>query len=223
MKKGTVILVIIVLFLVGYYGFVKNNIKGQNLSEKSKMSFFITSTNPGNGANLGGLAGADAYCQMLAENVGITGKTWRAYLSTVTPKINAKDRIGDGPWYNAKGIIIAKNLGELHGENNINKITALTEKGEIVSGRGDIVNVHDILTGSNEDGTVKIGEVDTTCDDWTSGGGGSAWVGHHDRIGRDDSAPMKSWNSSHSSRGCDMESLKSTGGGGLFYCFALEE
>lgn len=188
------------------------------------MSFFITSVNPGKGGDLGGLAGADAYCATLAQSAGVNSKTWRAYLSAVakgsTPAVNAKDRIGAGPWYNANGVLVANTVGELHGVNNLNKLTALSEKGGIVSGRGDDVNVHDILTGSNADGTVRVASTDTTCNNWTSGSSGSAWVGHHDRMGLDESAAMKSWNSSHASQGCSLANFKSTGGSGLFYCFA---
>lgn len=185
------------------------------------MSFFITSINPGKGADLGGLSGADAYCATLANNVGVTGKTWSAYLSTTGKSgVNAKDRIGNGPWYNAKGELIANNLVELHEVNALSKVTALTEKGEIVSGRGDTINMHDILTGSNNKGVSVATTTDTTCANWTSGDVGSAYVGHHDRIGINESAPMKSWNSSHLTRGCSLPQLKSTGGAGLFYCFA---
>ena len=168
--------------------------------------------------------GADAYCGQLAEAAGVTGKTWRAYLSAGAtadnPVVNARERIGYGPWYNAKGVLIAENGPQLHGENNLNKETALTEKGEVVSGRGDEVNMHDMLTGADANGLYAAGPIDTTCHNWTSSDEGSAYVGHHDRIGINDSAPMKSWNSSHETRGCSMEDLKATGGGGLFYCFA---
>lgn len=191
------------------------------------MSFFITSANPGQGANFGGLLGADAYCQKLAQDAGSTGKTWRAYLSAAptftTGVVHAKDRIGSGPWYNFKGKMIAKDLAELHENNNLNKDTALTEKGDVVWGRGDEVNMHDILTGSKSDGTWSTVSSDTTCKNWTSSTTGSAWVGHHDRIGIDDSAPMKSWNSSHATKGCGMTDLQSTGGSGLLYCFATNE
>ncbi len=189
-----------------------------------KMSFFITSINPGKGGDLGGLEGADLYCKTLAESAGIQGKTWRAYLSAAPsngkPATNARDRIGNGPWYNYNGELIASNLEELHTANTINKNTALTEKGTIVPGRGDDINIHDILTGSNDKGMLVATTTDTTCSNWTSSDKGSAYVGHHDRIGINDSAPMKSWNSSHLTRGCSLPALKSTGGGGLFYCFA---
>jgi hypothetical protein len=180
------------------------------------MSFFITSQGPGDGANLDGLAGADAHCRQLAEAAGVTGKTWRAYLSTNDE--NARDRIGNGPWYNAKGDVIAMNVDELHSDaNKIDKQTGLTEKGEPVKGRGDEPNMHDILTGSTPEGTVAVGQ---TCGDWTSNGDGAAIVGHHDRIGLRDDAPSKSWNSSHPSRGCGKDDLPKSGGNGLFYCFA---
>jgi hypothetical protein len=186
-------------------------------AQDNAMSFFITSQGLGS-ANLGGLAGADTHCQSLAEAAGATGKTWRAYLSTSTE--NAKDRIGSGPWFNQKGEKIADDVASLHSDaNNITKETALDEKGQVVSGRGDQPNRHDILTGSTPDGTVAA---DQTCGDWTLGGAeGVAMVGHHDRMGLDDSAAAKSWNSSHASRGgCSLEALKSTGGDGLLYCFA---
>ena len=189
----------------------------------SAMGFFVTSVNPGKGADLGGLAGADAYCGRLAANAGAGAgsKTWRAYLSTSGANaVNARDRIGNGPWTNAKGELVAANVAELHGSNKLNKQTALTEKGGMVSGRGDPVNLHDILTGSTDDGRASTEAKDTTCGNWTLSGAGSAIVGHHDRIGLNDSAPMKSWNSSHGSRGCSLDDLKATGGGGLMYCFA---
>jgi hypothetical protein len=186
------------------------------LAQDTAMSFFITSQGPGDGANLGGLAGADAHCRQLAEAAGVAGKTWRAYLSTNDE--NARDRIGNGPWYNAKGDVIAMNVDELHNDaNKIDKQTGLTEKGEPVKGRGDEPNMHDILTGSTPEGTVAAGQ---TCGDWTSNGDGAAIVGHHDRIGLRNDAPSKSWNSSHPSRGCGKDDLPKAGGNGLFYCFA---
>ncbi|TPI56636.1 MULTISPECIES: hypothetical protein [unclassified Mesorhizobium] len=191
---------------------------GTALSQDAKMSFFVTSVGSGKGADLGGLKGADAHCASLAEAAGVTGKTWAAYLSTSTE--DARDRIGKGPWVNAKGIKIADDVASLHGDaNGITKQTALTEKGEMVNGRGDTPNRHDMLTGSKPDGT-RI--ADQTCGDWTmSGTEGAAMMGHHDRTGLDDSAAAKSWNSSHASRGgCGQEALKGTGGDGLFYCFA---
>lgn len=186
------------------------------------MSFFVTSTNPGRGADLGGLEGADRHCQALASQVGAGGKRWRAYLSTQGPvpaPVHARDRIGRGPWFNQRGEMIAANVNDLHTNNRINKQTALTEKGQMVSGRGDPVNLHDILTGSSPEGRAVPG-ADTTCSNWTSSTTGSAIVGHHDRIGLRDDAPSRSWNSSHASRGCSMEALRGTGGGGLLYCFA---
>lgn len=191
------------------------------------MTFFVTSTNPGQGGDLGGLAGADSHCQFLATKVGAGELTWRAYLSTtatlVTPARHARERIGTGPWRNAQGVVIARNLDELHGpNNNLNKQTALTERGETVSGRGDAVNQHDILTGSSSDGYAVNLAQDTTCGNWTSSGTGSAWVGHHDRLGLSDDAPARSWNSSHLSRGCSLDALRATGGAGLFYCFAVD-
>jgi hypothetical protein len=192
---------------------------------KSQMSFFLTSENAGKGADFGGLAGADAYCNKLATSVGAGGKNWRAYLSTTgAGSVNARDRIGKGPWVNAKGVVVATSVDDLHSANNkLSKANSLSEKGEVISGRGDAVNLHDILTGSGEDGRVDAAAAakgDTTCGNWTLSGAGSAIVGHHDRVGLNDSAPMKSWNSSHGTRGCDMASLKATGGGGLMYCFA---
>ena len=192
---------------------------------QSDMSFFITSANPGKGGDLGGLDGADKHCQSLAATTGAGQKTWRAYLSASAadgkPAVNARDRIGNGPWVNAKGIVVAKNLDELHGANNLTKQTALTEKGEAVTGRGDALNNHDILTGSQPDGRAFPADKDTTCGNWTRRGEGSAIVGHHDRLGLRDDEPSRSWNSSHGSRGCSLEALRMTGGAGLYYCFAV--
>jgi len=197
-------------------------------ASQNPMSFFVTSANPGQGADLGGLAGADAYCQKLATSVNAGGKNWRAYLSTTpsgaAPAVHARDRIGRGPWQNAKGVVVATSVDNLHSaDNQLNKQTALTEKGEVISGRGDAVNMHDILTGSRPDGTampVEPGK-DTTCGNWTRSGEGSAVVGHHDRDGTNpDPVANVSWNASHATRGCSMDALKSTGGAGLFYCFA---
>lgn len=195
------------------------------MAQQSSMSFFVTSVGPGNGANLGGLEGADRHCQTLAAAVGAGAKTWRAYLSTQGQgAVNARDRIGKGPWINAKGETIAKDVAELHGANNLTKQTALSEKGEVINGRGDQPNRHDILTGSQDDGTAFPPDKDMTCKNWTSATEGSAMVGHSDRIGLRDDAPSKSWNSSHPSRGsgggCTQADLRSTGGDGLFYCFA---
>jgi hypothetical protein len=186
-------------------------------AQDTPMSFFVTSQNPGQGAALGGLAGADAHCASLAEAAGVTGQTWRAYLSTSSE--NARDRIGSGPWFNAKGEKIADDVASLHGENNISKATALDESGNVVNGRGDQPNRHDILTGSLPDGTAAP----ETCNDWTSSADGAAMVGHHDRMGLDDSEAARSWNSSHTSRGgCSLEALRGTGGDGLLYCFAID-
>jgi hypothetical protein len=189
------------------------------------MTFFVSSAGKGNGADLGGLAGADAHCQALARAAGSALTNWRAYLSTTEPGgtegVNARDRIGKGPWQNAKGVVVAKSVEDLHSaSNNITKQTALTEKGETVSGRGDPVNKHDILTGSDPQGMFSTAGGDTTCGNWTKSGEGSAILGHHDRQGLKDTRHMKSWNSSHGSRGCSQDNLKSTGGDGLIYCFA---
>ena len=188
----------------------------------SGMTFFVTSVGSGNGANLGGLSGADKHCQDLAQAAGAGGHTWHAYLSNSSPAVNARDRIGAGPWRNAKGVIIANSVADLHSaSNNLNKQTALTEKGDTIPGRGDPVNQHDILTGSAMDGTLMSGTGDVTCSNWTSSGEGAAIVGHVDRRGLNESDAMKSWNSSHPSRGCSQENLVGTGGAGLFYCFAV--
>lgn len=183
----------------------------------SGLSFFITSSGPGDGANLGGLVGADAHCQRLAGDVGAGSRTWHAYLSTSGEgAIDARDRIGSGPWVNAEGVTVAENPAQLHGENNLTKQTVLTEKGGIINGRGDSPNRHDILTGSALDGT-SAGQ---SCANWTSNGEGSAQVGHHDRTGG--GANPTSWNSAHGSRGCSQSNLQGTGGDGLFYCFAID-
>ena len=191
-------------------------------AQQANMTFFITSAGTGKGADLGGLEGADKHCQALAAAAGAGSKTWRAYLSTqaASSAVNARDRIGKGPWQNAKGVVVAKDLGELHGTNNLSKQNTLTEKGEAISGRGDPVNMHDVLTGSQEDGTAFPAGEDRTCGNWSKSGDGAAMVGHHDRQGLNESAPMKSWVSSHPSRGCGQQALVGTGGAGLFYCFA---
>lgn len=197
-------------------------------AQQSNMTFFVTSTNLGKGGDLGGLTGADQYCQTLARSVGAGNKTWRAYLSTQgMGAVNARDRIGKGPWQNAKGDVIAKDIVELHAVNNITKQTALTEKGTVVNGRGDTPNMHDILTGSQADGRAFPDGDDRTCGNWTkSSGAGAAMVGHSDRTGLDDSAGARSWNASHPSRGpgggCTQDDFKSTGGAGLLYCFAID-
>jgi hypothetical protein len=190
------------------------------------MSFFVTSVPIGDGGNLGGLAGADAHCQKLAAAVGAGNRTWRAYLSQTqagdTPAVNARARIGTGPWYNAKGQLVAANVADLHGDNqrdrnNIRKPTALNEKGGMVSGVGDTPNQHDILTGSDSTGRALVGSAAvTTCNNWTSNSTGNAVVGHHDRLG----GANTSWNAAHSSAGCSQEALVKTGGAGLLYCFA---
>jgi hypothetical protein len=227
-KKLIYILPLLLLILLAsLYALNEKNTQEENKpaeTGKKSMSFFITSSNPGKGGNLGGLAGADAYCASLAEASGTRGRVWGAYLSSTevgaTAGVNARDRIGSGPWYNAKGELIAMNLTQLHSNNMLDKQTALTEKGEIVLGRGDKPNEHDILTGSDSMGMLVATSTDTTCANWTSSDAGSAYVGHHDRIGINDSAPMKSWNSSHLTRGCSLSALSSTGGSGRFYCFA---
>ena len=203
---------------------------GQPAQPPQPMSFFVTSAGSGNGANLGGLAGADRICQTLATAAGRGDKTWHAYLSASAangqPAVNARDRIGSGPWYNAKGARIAQNVADLHGDaleqarrgNNIQKPTALNEKGETINGVGDTPNRHDMLTGSQLDGTAFTDGQDHTCSNWTSNATtGSAQLGHHDRTG----GGNISWNSTHPSRGCSQENLVSTGGAGLFYCFAI--
>ena len=193
-----------------------------------KMGFFVTSANPGKGADLGGLAGADKYCQDLATAAGAGKRTWRAYLSTTDKNggkiVNASDRIGKGPWYNAKGELIAKNLDDLHTSPNMTKQTILTEKGSVVNGRGDTPNMHDILTGSDSQGRAQMGgSADTTCSNWTSGADtGSAMVGHSDRQGLREDVAAKSWNATHASRGCSMPQLRASGGAGMFYCFAAK-
>jgi hypothetical protein len=197
---------------------------GGGMGAGKSMSFFVTSANPGKGADFGGLAGADKYCQSLATGAGAGSRTWRAYLSTTaaggSAAVNARDRIGTGPWYNAKGELVASSVDELHGSNKLTKQTALSEKGEPIKGRGDSPNEHDILTGSQPDGRAFAGGADQTCGNWTKSGDGAAMVGHHDRLGLRDDEPSRSWNSSHPSRGCSQDNLKSSGGAGLLYCFA---
>lgn len=221
-------LLIVVLVIGGIWVLMgqDNEVKNgeQNGVNASQMSFFITSVNPGRGGDLGGLSGADNYCQNLANSVGAGNRTWRAYLSTTATgtqqAVNARERIGNGPWVNAKGEKIANNLQELHSNNNLNKQTGLNEKGQEVTGRGDQPNWHDILTGSNPQGMAIATSTDTTCGNWTKSTGGSAMVGHHDRLGLSDDEASKSWNSSHLSRGCSLNELATTGSGGLLYCFA---
>ena len=198
-------------------------------AQSANTSFFVTSVGIGNGANLGGLAGADNHCQTLAQAAGAGAKTWHAYLSTQAADgeipVNARDRIGKGPWQNAKGVVIAKDVAEPHGANNLTKQTALTEKGDMNNGRGDTPNRHDILTGSQADGTAFAAGEDRTCKNWTSSTQGAAMLGHADRQGLRDDDASKSWNSSHPSRGpdggCSQKDLISTGGDGLLYCFAV--
>ena len=188
-------------------------------TQEGDMSFFITSVGPGDGANLGGLDGADRHCALLASDVGAGGKTWRAYLSS--DSADARDRIGSGPWHNANGAQIAGNVDELHYSNAaLVKETQLNENGEVVNGRGDDPNQHDILTGSQLDGTRFADGEDHTCGNWSSNGAGSAQVGHHDRGGG--GAVPSSWNSAHGSSGCGQDDLVRTGGNGYFYCFAID-
>lgn len=200
------------------------------VAQNANTTFFVTSKGIGNGGNLGGLAGADNWCQQLAQAAGAGSKTWHAYLSTQEadgkPAVNAKDRIGKGPWQNAKGVVIAKDVAELHSPaNNLTKQTALSETGEVINGRGDKPNRHDILTGSQADGTAFPPGEDRTCKNWTSSTQGAAMVGHSDRMGLNEEPPAKSWNTSHPSRGpdggCSQADLRSTGGDGLLYCFAV--
>jgi hypothetical protein len=209
---------------VGWY----SNLSAQQPAQAQQpMGFFVTSAGVGDGANLGGLAGADQHCQRLATATGAGSRTWHAYLSAAAAgtaaQVNARDRIGSGPWYNAKGALIARDVTDLHGDihrdrNSINKEFALNEKGELVKGRGDTPNQHDILTGSDSHGRVLLGSaMNTTCNNWTSNAAGSAMVGHHDRSGGGNS----SWNAAHASRSCSQADLVATGGAGLFYCFAI--
>jgi len=199
---------------------------GYAIAQESGMSFFLTSKGPGDGANLGGLAGADAHCQMLAASVGAGGKTWRAYLSTSAADgesaVNARDRIGTGPWSSANGAQVAADVADLHSDNNkLSKENSISESGKVINGRGDSPNRHDILTGSNLDGTAFSGDQDHTCRNWTyNGADGSAQVGHHDRTGG--GANPSSWNNAHGSRGCAQSDLQGTGGDGLYYCFAID-
>jgi hypothetical protein len=197
----------------------------QQKDKAADMTFFVTSVGKGNGADLGGLDGADAHCNALAKAAGSKRTNWRAYLSTTQPGgqagVNARDRIGKGPWRNAQGVVVARDLEDLHSDKvNITKQTALSEKGELVKGRGDTPNEHDILTGSDPQGLHSTAGGDTTCRNWTSSAEGSAIVGHHDRVGLQPTRHMQSWNSSHGTIGCSQEALRKTGGAGLFYCFA---
>ncbi len=216
--------IISVLSAVGLVAFHTTQLFAQEDGDAS-MSFFITSAGPGNGADLGGLDGADQHCQMLAAAVGAGDRTtWRAYLSTQATggqeAVNGRDRIGSGPWFNAEGVMVAANVDELHGDNNLNKETALNEMGQVVNGRGDSPNEYDILTGSQLDGSAFPPDADLTCQNWTGSAEGSAQVGHHDRTGG--GANPTSWNSAHGSRGCSQSDLRGTGGNGYFYCFAID-
>ncbi len=212
MKKALISMVAIALF-----AFAAQSMMAQD----ADMSFFLSGKGPGDGANLGGLEGADAHCTALAEAAGVTGKTWRAYLSTTgSDGVNAKDRIGTGPWQNANGVQVASSVADLHSDNNkLSKENSISATGEAINGRGDDPNRHDILTGSQMDGTAASGSDDTTCSNWTGNGAGSALVGHHDRQGG--GSNPTSWNEAHASRGCSQENLQGTGGDGLFYCFAI--
>jgi len=192
---------------------------GAALAQDAKMSFFVTSVGSGKGADLGGLKGADAHCASLAEAAGVTGKEWHAYLSTAD--VDARDRIGKGPWVNAKGVQIAASVADLHSANNkIAPETLVAENGRLIPSRLYTVNQHDILTGSQADGTAFPPDKDMTCGNWTKSGEGNAMVGHADRMGLRDDDASKSWNASHPSRACDAASLIATGGAGLLYCFA---
>jgi hypothetical protein len=213
-KKLTCICVLVAAAVIG-------GVQWAESQAPSGMSFFITSAGPGDGANLGGLAGADAHCQKLAAAAGAGNRTWRAYLSAAAsgnqPAVNARDRIGRGPWQNVKGVVVAKSVDDLHSDNNqLSKQNSLTEKGAMVNGRGDQPNTHDILTGSGPDGRLPMGA--TNCNNWTSNAAGAASVGHHDRQGG--GANPTSWNAAHDSKGCSQQNLVGTGGAGLFYCFA---
>ena len=200
---------------------------GTAYAQQANMTFFVTSVGSGKGADLGGLEGADAHCATLAKAAGARATNWKAYLSTTGQAgdagVNARDRIGRGPWTNVKGVVIATNVNDLHSSNaKISKQTALTEKGEVVNGRGDTPNMHDILTGSDPQGMFLTAGGDTTCGNWTKSGEGSAIVGHHDLQGLKPTRHMMSWNSSHGSRGCSQDQLKATGGNAMFYCFAAQ-
>jgi hypothetical protein len=229
-KTGSVVVAFTLPILLGsYLALAQQQGAQQNTAQRHPITFFITSVGMGKGGDLGGLAGADAHCQTLATAAGVGNATWHAYLSTQArgnqPAVNARDRIGQGPWYNSRGAAIAQNLADLHGDtmelarlgSNLFKQSALNEKGSVVNGAGDSPNTHDMLTGSQPDGRAYTDSADHTCNNWTSSGAGSAQVGHSDRIGGGNT----SWNSSHATRGCSQEDLTSTGGTGLFYCFAI--
>jgi hypothetical protein len=228
-KSLAVVVIYMVIILIGTYLSWAQEPPPRNAGQQHPMTFFVTSIGMGKGADLGGLAGADSHCRALAAAVGAGNHTWHAYLSTQArgdqPAVNARDRIGQGPWYNAKGAAIAQSLADLHGDtlelarlgSNLFKQSALNEKGEVINGVGDNPNRHDMLTGSQPDGKAFIDGADHTCNNWTSSGTGAAQLGHSDRI----SGGNASWNSSHPSRGCSQDNLISTGGAGLFYCFAI--
>lgn len=216
-RLRTVVAIVVALAAAG----ASAQAQAQAKQAPKKMSFFVTSAGSGNGADLGGLAGADKICQARADGAGAGNRMWRAYLSTSGDKpVNARDRIGKGPWYNAKGEMIAKDVDDLHTDNALTKQTALNEKGEVINGVGDKPNRHDILTGSDSQGRAHPTSLDTTCGNWTKNGAGAAQVGHSDRKGLQDTAPARSWNMSHLSRGCSQDNLRASGGDGLFYCFA---
>ncbi len=226
MRRLSIALISVVVALFSGLHFAS----AQRVLELPEMEFFVTSRGMDHGANLSGLAGADGHCQMLAETVGAGHKTWRAYLSTQArdgqPAISARDRIGTGPWHNARGAAISADQNELHGDtlaqaqlgSNLYKRSALNERGEVVNGVRDNPNQHDILTGSQLDGRAFTDDADHTCNNWTSEAEGSAQVGHSDRIGGGNT----SWNSAHGSRGCSQRDLIGTGGAGFFYCFAID-
>jgi hypothetical protein len=228
-KSLSVVAIQTVTFVLGTYLAVAQESTPRNTGQQHSMTFFVTSVGMGKGADLGGLAGADSHCQALATAVGAGSHTWHAYLSIKAsgdqPAVNARDSIGQGPWYNSKGAAIAQNLADLHGDtlelarlgSNLFKQSALNEKGAVINGVGDTPNMHDMLTGSQPDGKAFTDGADHTCNNWTSSGTGTAQLGHSDRTG----AGNASWNSAHPSRGCSQDNLVSTGGAGLFYCFAI--
>jgi hypothetical protein len=224
MKHKAMLVAVAVAMALAGAAHAQDKAKEQAKGQPKDMTFFVTSVGKGNGADLGGLDGADAHCNALAKAAGSKHTNWKAYLSTSLPGgdagVNARERIGKGPWRNAKGVTVARNLNDLHSEkSNVTKATALSEKGEPIKARGDTPNEHDILTGSDPLGMYSTAGGDTTCGNWTKSGEGSAIVGHHDRAGLKDTRHMKSWNSSHGSRGCSQDQLKSSGGAGLIYCF----
>lgn len=224
LSRIQLVLAAMALSLVGSYLVLAQTPAQMPAQPPQPMGYFVTSAGPGNGANLGGLEGADKHCQTLAAAAGAGERMWRAYLSTSgAGAVNARDRIGTGPWANAKGVVIAQDVAALHGDvqrdrNAITKATNLTEKGTVVNGQGDMPNQHDILTGSDSTGRAFTDGMDHTCNNWSSNAAGSAQVGHSDRSGGGNT----SWNSSHGSKGCSQENLVSTGGAGFFYCFAAQ-